>query len=131
MFSWKSKESIKKEQDEYAAWAFPHGQKQRDALEGLMKGVFPREPSSIALISFLTCKELYQNAMRNDATRDDAIDELLYSRKSYKQIIKKRDMPAYTALVLADADVDEECLYPTADEIRERAVAIANHSKRR
>ena len=117
IFSWKSKEEQKREQDEYAAWAFPYGQNQRDILEALLRGVFPKINIQIALISFLTCKELYEKALKRSGSRDEAKAELFNKQSSYKNIIKKKDMPMYVALVLADEEIDEQCVYPTADVI--------------
>ena len=117
LFSWKSKEEQKRAQDEYAVWAFPFGQKQRDELEALLRDILPKMSIQLALISFLTCKELYEKTLKKSGTRDEAITELFYMHSSYKHIIKKKDMPIYVALVLADEKIDEQCQYPTADAI--------------
>jgi len=124
MFTWKSKATQKKEMEDYGAWAFPHGQKQRDNLEALLKEVFPKEPATTALVQFLTCKELYEEVLDKTGSYNTAIDELINSQKRYKQIIKKKDMVVYIALVLADSSIDEECEYPTGEEIREGAQLI-------
>ena len=124
LFTWKSKATQQKEQEEYALWAFPHGQEQRDNLEKLLLAVFPRESVPTTLIPFLTCKELYEGVLKSAGSRDSALDTLINKQKKYKQIIKKKQMTIYLALVLADADIDERCQYPAADEIVARSLEL-------
>ena len=121
IFTWKSKSTQEREQEEYDKWAFPYGEKQRDKLQELLLSVYPKESIPTTLIPFLTCKELFEGIRKKSASREEAIDVLINKQKKYKQILKKKDMTTYIALVLADADVDERCEYPAADEIRERA----------
>jgi len=130
MFTWKSKATQQKEMEDYGAWAFPYGQKQRDNLEALLKEVFPKEPITTALVQFLTCKELYEEVLDKTGSYNTVIDELINSQKKYKQLIKKKDMVVYVALVLADSTLDEECEYPTGQEILEGAQLIEEqHTK--
>ena len=125
LFSFKNKATIEREQEEYAAWAFPYGQKQRDTLEALLLEVFPKKKAiSTVLIPFLTCKELYEGAMAKNGALDKTVTELMKKQKNYSQIIKSKDMCTFIALVIADADVGESCEYPTADEIRASALEI-------
>ena len=124
LFSWKSRATQEREQEEYAKWAFPFGEKQRERLEALLLAVFPKESVTATLISFLTCKELYEGVLKKSDSVDDAVNTLINKHKRYKRILRKKDMPSYIALVLADADVDENCEYPDADEIREQAQEI-------
>jgi len=124
MFSWKSKAAQQKEQEEYAKWAFPRGQKQRDNLEKLLRELYPKEPSTMTLISFLTCKELYERAIKSDDSSGNAIDTVMFEQKKYRQTIKRKDITTYIALVIADVGIDEQCEYPTADEIRAHALEL-------
>lgn len=124
LFTWKSKSTQQKEQEDYEKWAFPHGQKQRDALQKLLLEVYPKESVPTTLIPFLTCKELYEGVLKKAASQDDAIDIMINRQKKYKQIIKKKTMSTFLALVLADADTDDQCHYPSADEIKARALKI-------
>ena len=117
LFSFKSKETRQREQEEYGKWAFPYGQAQRGALEKLLVAIFPKEAPSMSLIQFLTCKELFERAMKQEGSRDKAIDSLINEQKGYRQIIKKKDMTTFVALVIADAGIDENCEYPTAEEL--------------
>jgi len=127
LFTWKSKATQEREQEEYAKWAFPYGQKQRDNLQELLFALFPKESVPTTLIPFLTCKELYEGVMKKAESSEAAIDTLINKQKRYKQILKKKQMTMYLAIVLADAAIDETCTYPTADEIRERVKELETH----
>jgi len=120
-FSFKSSATAKKEQEAYAKWAFPFGQEQRDNLEKLLKDIFPKEPTPVLLIPFLTCKELYEEIFDKVGSTDAAIDAMINKQKSYKQILKKKTLTIYLALVLADAEIDELCKYPSADQVLKKA----------
>ncbi|MCL2152196.1 MAG: hypothetical protein FWH57_04430 [Oscillospiraceae bacterium] len=135
LFSWKSKDKRQKDQEEYAVWAFPYGQKQRGNLEGLLRDLLPKESTSISLVAYLTCKELYEGAVKSaDTDASDgnatAIGIVMKDQKRYRQIIKSKDMPTYIALVMADANIDEQCVYPTADEIRASAQELSERHLR-
>jgi hypothetical protein len=116
IFSWKSKAQQEREQVEYEKWAFPYGPPQREKLVKLMLKIFPKESESTTLIPFLTCKELYCKFCKTPDLHDDAISKLLEMKK-YKRLIRKKEMPLYIALVVADARVDETLEYPEADDI--------------
>jgi len=124
IFSFKSKAAQEKEQEEYALWAFPHGQSQRDNLEKLLKELFPKDNTAMALISFLTCKELYGTALKSNESSDEAIDTVISEQRKYKHVLKRKEVAMYIALAIADADIDEQCEYPAADEIRTHAEDI-------
>jgi len=133
IFQWKTKAERQKDQEEYAAWAFPYGQKQRENLEALLLAVLPKETIPSALVSYLTCKELYKKVLGKPDGDEEVVVRLAQAQMQYKQIIRKKDMSTYSALVLADAEIDELCEYPSADQIRERAQEIENkvNSKRK
>ena len=124
IFTWKSKATQQKEQEAYEKWAFPYGQKQRDALQKLMLEIYPKESVPTTLIPFLTCKELYGEILIKAGSRDSAIDIMINKQKKYKQIIKKKTMSTYLSLVLADAEIDEQCEYPSAEQIVSRALEL-------
>ena len=124
LFQWKSKATQEKEQEEYARWAFPYGDKQRENLQALLLTVYPRESIPTTLIPFLTCKELYEGILKKSGSRDEALDTIINKQKKYKRIVRKKDMTTYLALVLADAEVDEQCEYPDAEAIRAKALEL-------
>ena len=118
LFQFKNKEQREKEAREYALWAFPFGDTQRELLTALIKELDPKAHIQISLTTFLTCKELYENTLGESESREEAVDKMINIIKSYGQLIRKDEMPMFLALVLADADVDETCVYPSADELR-------------
>ena len=119
MFQWKSRETREREQQEYEKWAFPHGPEQRSKLEALLRELQPREKTEFVMMGYLTCKELYERHMKKFESRDEALNFMINEEKKYKQIINRRDMTMYLAVVLADAEINEQCDYPSAEEIRE------------
>jgi hypothetical protein len=125
LFSWKSKEQQRQEDEKYAQWAFPYGEEQRRRLVRLMQEIFPRADEPAVLIPFLTCKELFGRMCKSPAQVDYAVGKLLNDVKKYKQILKKKDMPIFVALVVADSQVDEKLEYPSADEILAMAKGFA------
>ena len=121
LLSWKSKRTQEQEAEEYEKWAFPYGAEQREKLEALLTELFPKEPIANSLIPFLTCKELFDQAMKNNGSEEAATNHLLNGIKKYKMIIRKREMPMYLAAVLADRRIDFSLQYQSADEVRAKA----------
>ncbi|MCL2366556.1 MAG: hypothetical protein FWC75_05845 [Oscillospiraceae bacterium] len=126
LFSWKSKETLKKEQEVYEKWAFPYGTQQRENLEKLMREVCPKEQLPFLMMGFLTCKELFEKILEGVESEAQVVDRLINKEKKYKNVISKREMTRYVAFVLADRKIDESCQYPSADEMREHIQALDN-----
>jgi len=120
LFKFKSRTQMEKEERQYALWAFPYGELQRENLTKLVKELKPKESSKICLASYLTCKELYEDVLENSDSPEAATEKMLKSIRSYGQLIRAKEMPFYLALVLADRDTDETCSYPSKDEILTR-----------
>ena len=118
MFQFKSKEQRDKEAKEYAHWAFPYGDLQRDNLNALIKELVPKAYLPVCLTAFLTCKELYEKALEKSETQEEAVNHMLNTLKGHEQLLRPAETPLYLALVLADAYIDESCVYPSADSIR-------------
>jgi hypothetical protein len=123
LLTWKSRATQKKEATEYELWAFPYGELQRERLTKLLLEVFPKETIPTTLVPFLTCRELYETMCKNTSP-DLAIDNLINDMKKYKRIIKKKDMTTFLAVVLANATLDENVNYPSAEEIRSKAASL-------
>ena len=121
IFSWKSKATQEQEQADYEKWAFPYGPKQREKLTKLLLEVFPKENEALTLIPFLTCKELFAKICKSPDLFDYTIGKMLTDVKKYKNIIRKKEMPLYVALVVADARITADLDYPTAKQIRDMA----------
>ena len=121
LVAWKSKETRIREEKEYEKWAFPYGQNQREKITALLQSVFPRENATMALFTYLTCRELYENALKIYENRDTAINKMLSGEKRYKSLISKKYLPLYLAIVLSNEEVDEDVGYPDAETITWRA----------
>ena len=119
-FQFKSRKQVEKEAKQYAEWAFPYGDMQKDKVSELLCALKPKETTPIKLASFLTCKELYESVLEDSESREEAVNRMVNVVKSYNQLIRKEDMNMYLAIVLADADIDESCNYPSVDEINVR-----------
>jgi len=126
LFQFKSKKQREKEEKEYAAWAFPYGDNQKEKLGDLIKELIPKASIPICLASYLTCKELFDTAIEDTETREEAINRMINNVGSYGQLIKKNEMPTYLALVLVDAEIDEKCEYPPIDEIRAKVQELTD-----
>jgi hypothetical protein len=124
LFQFKSKAQADKEAVEYETWAFPHGEKQKKALASRLKELKPKEAEQIMLISFLTVKELYEAAVKETESEGNAIENLIVKAGRYKQIVHPKDLNMYIAAVVADAEIDENCEYPSAEALRERIQEI-------
>ena len=120
LFQFKSKKQQEQEARQYAEWAFPFGELQRENLTNLVKDLVPKASVPICLASYLTCKELYEDVLENSESSEIATEKMLRSIKNFGQLIKAKEMPLYLALVLADANVDETCEYPPAEEVKKR-----------
>ncbi|MCL2249998.1 MAG: hypothetical protein FWC13_12100 [Oscillospiraceae bacterium] len=124
LFQVKSKAQKEKEAAEYETWAFPHGEKQKEILTSRLKELKPKESQQVMVIAFLTVKELYEAAVKDTESEEDAIKSLIVKAKRYKQIIRPKDLSMYIAATIADAGVDENCEYPSAEVLRERIEEI-------
>ncbi|MDR1821829.1 MAG: hypothetical protein LBQ91_05255 [Oscillospiraceae bacterium] len=123
IFKWQSKSAAEAEQERYAKWAFPYGEKQKEAISKLLLELFPKESVATTLVPFLTAKELFDERRKNNS-EEDTLDFLLNQLKKYKRLIGVKRMPTYLAVVVADRYAGEDCVYPSADEIRAKAEVI-------
>ena len=129
-FSFKSAKQRERERKQFAKWAFPYGDAQRDKVFELVKELLPKEDPKAAAAVFLMGREAYRGSFKDDAedlagrTEKDklaALDSILRTQLfgRYKKFI-----PYYKALVLADSRVDETLNYPSVEELRRMAEAL-------
>lgn len=121
LFSWKSKSTQAREAEEYEKWAFPYGEAHRSKLEALLEDLFGKESATASLIQFLTCKELFEQVLKKQLTEDATVDHMINEIKKYKQIIRKKEMPKFVAVVLAERRIDHNLNYPAAEEVLSKA----------
>ena len=120
----KSQAEIKKQQDEYKIWAFPYGQAQRTAIETRLKELLPKESPQFLMFGYLTCREFYEKyTEQGDSEEFDVFKfgEMLHKRRN---VINRKHIHIYTALVMADKQVDAKCEYPPAAEIMAHAESL-------
>ena len=117
-FAWKTKAEREQEAEDYAEWAFPFGEGQQDMIKSLLATLVAENDASLAMVQFLSCRELYEKALKDTKRREAAIEMMMSRTKKYKLIIKEKDMGMYLSLVLANASVDETLEYPSPEQIR-------------
>ena len=129
-FSFKSKKQREKEFRQYARWAYPYGDAQKDIVAQRLKELLPEEPGSTAVAVYLTGRQGYRGAWNMDSedleeqqalTQQqklmcavDAMDNLLPGKG--KRLIFK-----YLAMILADEQVDESLQYPSVESLQQTA----------
>ena len=126
-FTFKTAKQRAREEKQFARWAFPYGDAQREKLTELMRELLPKEDIKAAMAVFLMGREAVRGSFKDDpedlAERteknkmkalDHVLENQLFGR--YKKFI-----PYYKVLVLADQDVDETLNYPSVEELRRRA----------
>jgi len=126
-FTFKSAKQRAREEKQYARWAFPYGDAQKEKVTQIIRELLPKEDPKAALALFLMGRQAYRGAYNDDPedleerTEDNkiaALDRLLATQLFGRY---KKYIPYYRVLVLADLDVDETLNYPSADELRRRA----------
>ena len=124
-FPWltfKSKAQRKKEEEAYAAWAFPFGARQQEMVRELLRQLLPKEDTSLAMMHFLLGKEAFCD--KDEESQDPHRNPLQDAARALRGggfRCRKQDLPVYLALIVADSRVDERLLYPDAAELQAAA----------
>lgn len=126
-FTFKSAKQRAREEKQFARWAFPYGEPQKEKVAELICQLLPKEDPKAAMAVFLMGREAVRGSFKDDpedlaerteknkmAALDQTLQMQLFGR--YKKYI-----PYYKVLVLADLEVDETLNYPSAEELRYRA----------
>ena len=126
-FTFKTAKQRARDERNYARWAFPYGDAQKEKLMQLIRELLPREDPKAALSVFLMGRQAYRGSFRDDpedlaerteADKMAALDQTLAAQLFGRY---KKFTPYYKVLVLADLEVDEALNYPDAEELRRRA----------
>ena len=126
----KSREQEEREFQAFSENSFPYGQPQRDKVEELLSQLFPREKKQFTMMLFLLGKQYYHGyGLRNEQDYQGLTQEerLNIAAKSLNRQLTgkhRKSLTTYLALIAADAQGDENLLYPTAQEIQEQARAL-------
>lgn len=126
-FTFKTAKQRARDERNFARWAFPYGDAQKDKILQLIQELMPKEDPKAALSVFLMGRQAYRGSFRDDPedlaertqqNKMDALDAVLANQLfgRYKKFI-----PCYKVLVLADLEVDETLNYPSVAELRRRA----------
>ena len=126
----KSREQEEREFQAFSENSFPYGQAQRDKVEELLSQLFPKEKKQFTMMLFLLGKQYYHGyGLRNEQdyqgyTQEERLN--IAAKSLNRQLTGKhrKSLTTYLALIAADAQVDENLLYPTAQEIQEQARAL-------
>ena len=126
-FTFKSAKQRAREEKQFAKWAFPYGDAQKEKVLDIICQLLPKEDPKAAMAVFLMGREALRGSFKDDPedlaerteqNKMDALDHILglqlFGR--YKKFI-----PYYKALILADLEVDESLNYPSVEELRRRA----------
>lgn len=125
-FTFKSAKQRARDERNFARWAFPYGEAQKEKIIQLIRELMPKEDPKAALSVFLMGRQAYRGSFRDDPedlaerTRQDQMDALdaILANQLFGRY--KKFTPYYKVLVLADLEVDETLNYPSADELRRR-----------
>lgn len=126
----KSRDQEEREFQAFSENSFPYGQPQRDKIEELLSQLFPKEKKQFTMMLFLLGKQYYHGyGLRNEQDYQGLTQEqrLNIAAKSLNRQLTgkhRKSLTTYLALIAADAQVDENLLYPTAQEIQEQARAL-------
>ena len=126
----KSREQEEREFQAFSENSFPYGQPQRDKVEEILSQLFPKEKKQFTMMLFLLGKQYYHGyGLRNEQdyqgyTQEERLN--IAAKSLNRQLTGKhrKSLTTYLALIAADAQVDENLLYPTAQEIQEKARAL-------
>ena len=126
----KSREQEEREFQAFSENSFPYGQPQRDKVEELLSQLFPKEKKQFTMMLFLLGKQYYHGyGLRNEQdyqgyTQEERLNIAAKSLNRHLTGKHRKSLTTYLALIAADAQVDENLLYPTAQEIQEQARAL-------
>ena len=126
-FTFKSAKQRAREEKQFARWAFPYGDRQKEIVLQIIRQLLPKEDPKAAMAVFLMGREALRGSFKDDPedleertekNKMDALDATLANQLfgRYKKFI-----PYYKVLILADLAVDETLNYPSVEELRRRA----------
>ena len=126
-FTFKSAKQRAREEKQFARWAFPYGEPQKEKVKDLLHRLMPKEDPQVALAVFLMGREAVRGSFKDDPedlaertqkNKLDALDRTLQTQLFGRY---RRFIPYYKVLILADLDVDETLNYPSVEELHRRA----------
>ena len=122
-FAFRTKAQKQAEARQYAHWACPYGEGQRQKLAALLAVILPQEGAQLGMTCYLAGREAYHGGTQppDAATAPDTVAEKrIRAAKKLRRLLQGRvaiEMARYLALIEADAQVDERLCYPTPDAL--------------
>ena len=131
---WKTKKTRDRDAAEYAEWAFPYGDKQKDKIFAMLSELMPKETREVAMVGFLTAKEIvgrYSKIYDIPEHHDYALECMNKDFKRYKRLFRNKEhIKLCCALSFVDMDITEELQYPPAEVVRRKAEEIGDELAR-
>lgn len=135
---WKSKKTQTRDEEEYAEWAFPHGDEQKEKIFEILSEIMPGELREVSMVCFLTVKEIvcrYNKIYNMPEHRDYALERMNKDFKRYRRLFRNQEhIKMCCALSFIDIDITGELLYPPVEEIKrfgeEIGEALASASRK-
>ena len=130
-FAFKTPAQRKLESQMFDRWAFPYGLEQREKLQKILMELMPKEDPTAGMAVYLIGSEAYLGsfkadpqklAERTETRRMNAMDYVLNGQLRGRL---KKYLPYYKAMILADANVDENLNYPSIEELKKMAEELA------
>ena len=118
-FAFRTKAQKQAEARQYAHWACPYGEEQRQKLAALLAVILPQEGAQLGMTCYLVGREAYHGGTQplDAATAPDTVAEKrIRAAKKLRRLLQGRigiEMARYLALIEADAQVDERLCYST------------------
>ncbi len=132
-FAIKTPRQRREEERIYGLWAFPYGEAQKEKVGQLLKALLPREDKGMALAIYLMGREGYRNDCPLKEPTEPGEDPFAAAAGALRSALPRNlreQIPLYLALIEADAGVDENLNYPTAETLRETAATLQRYIKR-
>ena len=121
----------------YERWAFPYGADQRKIGEQRLRELLPEDDAVTAMAVYLLGREGYRGHYKEDP--EDLLErteeeKLLGGWQMLKNQLpgsRRKRIPRYLALIIADAQVDESLCYPSAEALAQSAQQLEVQLKKR
>lgn len=121
-FPFKSREQMKKEQQEFEKTVFPFGMQQREVALLVLREVTSKKlPDDQKLFAFISAKDRFAKA----ETEEEGLAQVgkSFAKQNW---LKQEDRSAIVALILLEYRIASLDDYPTAQQVRERAALITS-----
>lgn len=113
MFDFKSKEQRQEEANLFFERLFPYGLNQREALENVLKQLFPKHNSVSVIYHYIDAKD---KLLRN--SKNEGFTMALKSLKKLKPKLSDAELRELLLLMKLELEITDMSEFPTAESIR-------------